>query len=32
MGNGCTTEVDTGPGFVFNCLCAKDDGTPIGDF
>ena len=31
-GNGCTTGVDTGPGFIFNCLCAKDDGVPIGDF
>jgi prepilin-type N-terminal cleavage/methylation domain-containing protein len=31
-GNGCTTGVDTGPGWVLNCLCAKDDGIPIGDF
>jgi prepilin-type N-terminal cleavage/methylation domain-containing protein/prepilin-type processing-associated H-X9-DG protein len=31
-GNGCTTDVDTGAGFVYNNLCARDDGHPIGDF
>jgi prepilin-type N-terminal cleavage/methylation domain-containing protein/prepilin-type processing-associated H-X9-DG protein len=29
-GNGCTTGLDTGPGFVFNNLCAKNDGEVIG--
>jgi prepilin-type N-terminal cleavage/methylation domain-containing protein len=28
-GNGCTADVDTGPGWVYNNLCAKDDGFPI---
>ncbi len=31
-GNGCTAGTDTGPGFVFNNLCSRDDGEPIGDF
>ena len=28
-GNGCTADVDTGPGWVYNNLCSKDDGFPI---
>ena len=31
-GNGCTTGVDTGPGWVFNNLCAKDSGQVIDEF
>lgn len=31
-GNGCTTTTDTGPGWVYNNLCAKDDGEVIGEF
>jgi hypothetical protein len=31
-GNGCTTNVDTGPGFVYNNLCARDDGHVIDTF
>lgn len=31
-GNGCTTGTDTGPGWVFNNLCAKDSGQVIGEF
>jgi prepilin-type N-terminal cleavage/methylation domain-containing protein len=31
-GNGCTSLVDTGPGWVYNNLCARDDGDPISDF
>jgi hypothetical protein len=33
MGNGCSTATDTGPGWVYNNLCAKDDGVPVpGDY
>jgi prepilin-type N-terminal cleavage/methylation domain-containing protein len=28
-GNGCTADVDTGPGWVYNNLCSRDDGFPI---
>ncbi len=28
-GNGCTAGVDTGPGWVYNNLCSKDDGEVI---
>ncbi|MGE0758752.1 MAG: DUF1559 domain-containing protein [Pirellulaceae bacterium] len=31
-GNGCTTGTDTGPGWVYNNLCARDDGQVIGEF
>jgi len=31
-GNGCTAGTDTGPGFVFNNLCSRDDGNVVGDF
>jgi prepilin-type N-terminal cleavage/methylation domain-containing protein/prepilin-type processing-associated H-X9-DG protein len=31
-GNGCTTGTDTGPGWVYNNLCAKDDAQVIGNF
>jgi prepilin-type processing-associated H-X9-DG protein len=29
-GNGCTAGTDTGPGWVYNNLCSKDDGQVIG--
>ena len=28
-GNGCTADVDTGTGWVYNNLCSKDDGHPV---
>jgi prepilin-type processing-associated H-X9-DG protein len=31
-GNGCTTGIDTGPGWVYNNLCSKNDGEVIGEF
>ncbi len=31
-GNGCTTGTDTGPGWVYNNLCARDDGEVLGEF
>ena len=31
-GNGCTTGTDTGPGWVYNNLCARDDSEVIGGF
>ena len=31
-GNGCTTDVDTGAGWVYNNLCARDDGQVVNDF
>jgi prepilin-type N-terminal cleavage/methylation domain-containing protein len=31
-GNGCTTGVDTGPGWVYNNLCSKNDGQPVSGF
>ena len=31
-GNGCTADVDTGPSWVYNNLCSRDDGHPVNDF
>jgi prepilin-type N-terminal cleavage/methylation domain-containing protein len=31
-GNGCTADVDTGPGWVYNNLCSRDDGHPVNTF
>jgi prepilin-type processing-associated H-X9-DG protein len=31
-GNGCTAGTDTGPGWVYNNLCARNDGQVIGEF
>jgi prepilin-type N-terminal cleavage/methylation domain-containing protein/prepilin-type processing-associated H-X9-DG protein len=31
-GNGCQVGIDTGPGWVYNNLCAKDDGEVVGAF
>jgi prepilin-type N-terminal cleavage/methylation domain-containing protein/prepilin-type processing-associated H-X9-DG protein len=31
-GNGCTADVDTGPGWVYNNLCSRDDGHVISAF
>src|SRR5688572_14028849 len=31
-GNGCTADVDTGPSWVYNNLCSKDDGFLISAF
>jgi prepilin-type N-terminal cleavage/methylation domain-containing protein len=28
-GNGCSSDTDTGPGWVYNNLCSKDDGQPV---
>lgn len=28
-GNGCTADTDTGPGWVYNNLCSKNDGQPV---
>jgi prepilin-type N-terminal cleavage/methylation domain-containing protein len=28
-GNGCTADTDTGPGWVYNNLCSRDDGFPV---
>ena len=32
MGNGCTAGTDTGPGWVYNNLCARNDGEVVGNF
>ena len=31
-GNGCTAGTDTGPGWVYNNLCSKNDGEVVGEF
>jgi prepilin-type N-terminal cleavage/methylation domain-containing protein len=31
-GNGCTAGTDTGPGWVYNNLCAKNDNEVLGEF
>lgn len=31
-GNGCTTGTDTGPGWVYNNLCARNSNESIGEF
>jgi prepilin-type N-terminal cleavage/methylation domain-containing protein len=31
-GNGCTADVDTGPGWVYNNLCSRDDGHAVNAF
>jgi type II secretory pathway pseudopilin PulG len=31
-GNGCTTGVDTGPGWVYNNLCARDDAEVVSNY
>ena len=31
-GNGCAAGTDTGPGWVFNNLCSKNDNEVIGQY
>jgi len=31
-GNGCTAGTDTGPGWVYNNLCSRNDGEVVSDF